>query len=82
MQAARPENAPRCLKSWTHGRQGDGEARGQRSEVRGQKTGVPILMEGPHQHVPTAYIYLPMGFALMVEMLQMRYEHNRRRMKA
>ncbi len=41
--------------------------------------GVTIFMEGLHKHVPKAYIYLPMGFALMVEMLQMRYEHNRRR---
>ncbi len=39
--------------------------------------GVTIFMEGLHKHVPKAYIYLPMGFALMVEMLQMRYEHNR-----
>jgi predicted tellurium resistance membrane protein TerC len=39
--------------------------------------GVTIFMEGLHQHVPKAYIYLPMGFALGVEMLQMRYEHNR-----
>jgi predicted tellurium resistance membrane protein TerC len=44
--------------------------------------GVTIFMEGLHKHVPKAYIYLPMGFALMVEMLQMRYEHNRRRKKA
>lgn len=44
--------------------------------------GVTIFMEGLHKHVPKAYIYLPMGFALMVEMLQMRYEHNRRRRKA
>lgn len=43
--------------------------------------GVTIFMEGLHKHVPKAYIYLPMGFALMVEMLQMRYEHNRRRKK-
>jgi predicted tellurium resistance membrane protein TerC len=35
-------------------------------------------MEGLHKHVPKAYIYLPMGFALGVEMLQMRYERNRR----
>jgi predicted tellurium resistance membrane protein TerC len=42
--------------------------------------GVTIFMEGVHKHVPKAYIYLPMGFALMVELLQMRYEHNRRRM--
>jgi predicted tellurium resistance membrane protein TerC len=44
--------------------------------------GVTIFMEGLHKHVPKTYIYLPMGFALMVEMLQMRYEHNRRRNKA
>ncbi len=44
--------------------------------------GVTIFMEGLHKHVPKAYIYLPMGFALMVEMLQMRYEHNRNRKKA
>lgn len=43
--------------------------------------GVTIFMEGLHKHVPKAYIYLPMGFALMVEMLQMRYEQNRRREK-
>ena len=41
--------------------------------------GVTIFMEGLHKHVPKAYIYLPMGFALMVEILQMRYEHNRRK---
>ncbi|BBO80593.1 membrane protein [Desulfosarcina ovata subsp. sediminis] len=43
--------------------------------------GVTIFMEGLHKHVPKAYIYLPMGFALMVEILQMRYEHNRQRLK-
>jgi predicted tellurium resistance membrane protein TerC len=43
--------------------------------------GVTIFMEGVHKHVPKAYIYLPMGFALIVEILQMRYEHNRRRVK-
>ncbi|WP_319525015.1 TerC family protein [uncultured Desulfosarcina sp.] len=43
--------------------------------------GVTIFMEGMHKHVPKAYIYLPMGFALMVEMLQMRYDHNRLRQK-
>jgi len=41
--------------------------------------GVTIFMEGLHKHVPKAYIYLPMGFALFVEILQLRYEHNRRR---
>jgi len=35
-------------------------------------------MEGLHQHVPKAYIYLPMGFALSVEMLQMWYERNKK----
>jgi len=40
--------------------------------------GVTIFMEGMHKHVPKAYIYLPMGFALVVELLQMRYEHNKR----
>ena len=42
--------------------------------------GITIFMEGLHKHVPKAYIYLPMGFALGVELLQMRYEHNRRKM--
>ncbi len=41
--------------------------------------GVTIFMEGLHQHVPKAYIYLPMGFALFVEMLQMRYAYNRKK---
>ena len=40
--------------------------------------GITIFIEGLHQHVPKAYIYLPMGFALFVELLQMRYERNRR----
>jgi predicted tellurium resistance membrane protein TerC len=40
--------------------------------------GITIFMEGMHKHVPKAYIYLPMGFALLVEMLQLRYEHNRK----
>jgi len=44
--------------------------------------GVTIFMEGMHKHVPKGYIYLPMGFALLVEMLQMRYEYNRRRSEA
>jgi predicted tellurium resistance membrane protein TerC len=44
--------------------------------------GITIFMEGLHKHVPKAYIYLPMGFALMVEMLQMWYERNLKRSKA
>lgn len=39
--------------------------------------GVTIFMEGLHKEVPKAYIYLPMGFALGVELLQMRYSKNR-----
>jgi len=41
--------------------------------------GITLCMEGLHQEVPKAYIYLPMGFALFVELLQMRYEHNLRK---
>lgn len=41
--------------------------------------GITIFMEGMHKHVPKAYIYLPMGFALFVEMLKLRYEHNRKK---
>ena len=44
--------------------------------------GVTIFMEGLHKHVPKGYIYLPMGFALLVEILQMRYEHNRKKVTA
>jgi len=43
--------------------------------------GVTIFMEGLHKHVPKGYIYLPMGFALLVEILQMRYEYNRRKLE-
>lgn len=41
--------------------------------------GITIMMESFHQHVPKAYIYLPMGFALAVELLQMRYSANAKR---
>jgi predicted tellurium resistance membrane protein TerC len=41
--------------------------------------GVTIFMEGMHQHVPKAYIYLPMGFALFVEILQLRYDYNKKK---
>jgi predicted tellurium resistance membrane protein TerC len=40
--------------------------------------GVTLFMEGVHKEIPKAYIYLPMGFALVVELLQMRYEENRK----
>ncbi len=39
--------------------------------------GITIFMEGMHKEVPKAYIYLPMGFALAVELLQMRYSRNK-----
>jgi predicted tellurium resistance membrane protein TerC len=42
--------------------------------------GITIFMEGLHKEVPKAYIYLPMGFALAVELLQMRYSRNKERM--
>jgi predicted tellurium resistance membrane protein TerC len=38
--------------------------------------GVTLAIEGMGGHVPKAYIYLPMGFALAVELLQMRFMHN------
>ncbi len=40
--------------------------------------GITLIMEGLHQEVPRAYLYLPMGFALVVELIQMRYEHNKK----
>ena len=41
--------------------------------------GVTLSIEGMGFHVPKAYIYLPMGFALFVEFLQMRYEILKKR---
>ncbi len=38
--------------------------------------GVTLGVEGMGKHVDKAYIYLPMGFALMVELLQMRQSSN------
>ncbi|MFY0683888.1 MAG: TerC family protein [Balneola sp.] len=43
--------------------------------------GVTIFMEGLHKEIPKAYIYLPMGFALFVELLQMRYSKNKQEIK-
>lgn len=34
--------------------------------------GVTILLEGMHHHLPKTYVYLPLGFCLVVELLQMR----------
>ncbi len=42
--------------------------------------GITIFMEGFHKEVPKAYIYLPMGFALAVELLQMRYSRNKKKL--
>lgn len=41
--------------------------------------GVTLCIEGFHGHVAKAYIYLPMGFALTVELLQMRFSHNKQK---
>lgn len=38
--------------------------------------GVTLVIEGIGGHVPKAYIYLPMGFGLAVELLHMRFRHN------
>ncbi len=38
--------------------------------------GVTLCIEGMGGHVPKSYIYLPMVFALAVELLQMRFRHN------
>lgn len=41
--------------------------------------GVTLIIEGLGGHVPKGYIYLPMAFALAVEMLQMRFTHNQKK---
>jgi predicted tellurium resistance membrane protein TerC len=41
--------------------------------------GVTLVIEGMGGHVPKGYIYLPMGFALTVELLQMRFMRNQSR---
>lgn len=41
--------------------------------------GVTLTVEGMGKHMDKAYIYLPMGFALVVELLQMRQASNKRR---
>jgi len=35
-----------------------------------------LILEGMHKHVDKEYLYLPMGFALLVELLQMRASRN------
>lgn len=44
--------------------------------------GVTLCIEGFQGHVPKGYIYLPMGFALVVELLQLRFAYNAERRKA
>ncbi len=43
--------------------------------------GVTLIIEGLGGHVPKGYIYLPMAFALAVELLQLRFAHNQKRRK-
>ena len=43
--------------------------------------GVTLFMEGMGFEVPKGYIYLPMGFALGVELLQLRYQVKKDRKK-
>lgn len=43
--------------------------------------GVTLVIEGLGGHVPKGFIYLPMAFALAVELLQMRFMHNRAKKK-
>lgn len=43
--------------------------------------GATLCIEGIGKHVDKGYIYLPMGFALLVQLLQMRLEGNSRRLK-
>jgi predicted tellurium resistance membrane protein TerC len=43
--------------------------------------GVTLVIEGLGGHVPKGYIYLPMGFSLAVELLQMRFSSNEKKTK-
>jgi predicted tellurium resistance membrane protein TerC len=43
--------------------------------------GMTLILEGLHKHVDKEFLYLPMGFALVVEMLQMRANRNASRHK-
>lgn len=43
--------------------------------------GMTLILEGLHKHVDKEFLYLPMGFALLVEMLQMRANKNATRHK-
>lgn len=41
--------------------------------------GIVLILEAFHHDVPKAYIYLPMGFAALVQLLQWRFLQNQRR---
>lgn len=43
--------------------------------------GVTLFLESLHTEIPKAYVYLPMGFALVVELLQMRQSKNYKKIK-
>ncbi len=43
--------------------------------------GVMLVAEGMGMHVPKGYIYFAMAFSLAVEMLNMRYQKKRRKLK-
>lgn len=43
--------------------------------------GITLVIEGLGGHVPKGYIYLPMGFSLAVELLQLRFSANQNRLK-
>jgi predicted tellurium resistance membrane protein TerC len=34
--------------------------------------GVVLIAEGPHQYIPKGYIYFAMGFAVLIELVNMR----------
>ena len=42
--------------------------------------GVTIFMEGMGKHVDKKLIYMPMGFAMTVQFLQMRYQRNKEKL--
>lgn len=41
--------------------------------------GITLVLEAMHFHIPKGYIYLPMGFALLVELLQMRQDYQKKK---
>ena len=43
--------------------------------------GITIFMEGLGQKVEKELIYIPMGFAMIIQFLQMRYRHNLNKIK-